>query len=366
MSNVLNSLNRHSLSLSYVTGDKYFGLGVQEKQQLYGLARNVYPATHSTNTAEQGVKIDATNHSTRTSITGITIQHLQQQLQQQGCATSNDHGTTTPTITVADAATSVVDDYSFSNVLTNINLSSPGNHSPGGTSISGNNCRHHLASDNVAKISNIRNNFLEWCGRSFHNKTEMYQAPNLDYETNLAPRAINYNCGGDTNTSSEWVVSNCFSPNGIYVKHDAYSHRRREVMKLGLGLMMMVVMCTIFGVTVSELKEANAALSNGGGGGGANVNGSGSSSNELNGMVPVPSTDFSSTRLEPITATLTPSASPTKVPDTLSPTKPPLSRSPVAGYYAVHIKSSDGTAWPARSPTTSRPTNVSIWLNHIP
>jgi hypothetical protein len=31
----------------------------------------------------------------------------------------------------------------------------------------------------------------------------------------------------------------------------------------------------------------------------------------------------------------------------------------VSGYYAVHIKTSDGTAWPTKSPVTSRPTNVS-------
>lgn len=336
-------------STLYVTGDRYFGLGEQEKQQLYGPSRNVSPSTITAKVAVQCATDNVTNQPTPVPNVGVTIE---QQRQQKGYESSdhqhispgntNKYAITTPTINVA--AASVVDDYSFTNVFTNINLSSPGNQcSPGGTSISG----HHLSSGNLAKRSNLRNNLMEWYNRSFQNKSDRYQPPNLDYETNLAPRGMNYSSGGgDTNSTSG---SNCFAPNGIYVKHDAYHHRRREVMKMGLGVMVMVVMCTIFGVRISELKKANAALPNGGGSGGS----------QLNGMVPAPSTDFSSTRIDPIAATVTPSASPTKIPDTLQPTKSPLTRSPVSGYYAVHIKTSDGTAWPTKSPVTSRPTNVS-------
>ena len=311
----------------------------------------MFPNAKATSTADQG----ASDKVTTPALNAGVIRQQQQgfvssnDLHSQSPRETNNHATTAPPIN-ATAMTVVVDDYSFSNVFTNINLSSPGNHSPGGISMGH---QHHLSPANVVKrTSNIRNNFVEWCGRSFHNKAERYQPPNLDYETNLAPRGVNYNCAGDAKNTSEWVVSNCFSPDGIYVKHDAYSHRRREVMKMGLGVMVMVVMCAIFGVTISELKKANAALPNGG----VNVGGGGGS--QLNGMVPVPSTDFSSTRLDPIATTSPPSGSPTKKPDTLSPTKSPLTRSPISGYYEVHIKKSDDTAWPTRSPVTLRPTNV--------
>ncbi len=309
------------------------------------------PDANTTSAADQG----ASNDTTPVPNACVVVQ--QQQQQHQGFVSSNDHhsasrgknnnhATAAPNIN-ATATTTVVDDYSFSNVFTNINLSSPGNQSPGGVSTSG----HPSPANVVKRTSHIRNNFVEWCGRSFYNKTERYQPPNLDYETNLAPRGVNYSCASDTNYTSEWVVSNCFSPNGIYVKDGIYSHRRREVMKMGLGVMVMVVMCTIFGVTISELKKASAALPNGG----VNVGGG----SQLNGMVPVPSTDFSSTRLDPIATTSPPSGSPTKTPATLSPTKSPLTRSPISGYYAVHMKKSDDTAWPTMSPITFRPTNVS-------
>lgn len=350
------------------TGDKYFGLSAPEKQQFYGPSRNdVTTAVTTTTTAE------AIN-------TGVSIQQHQdhnnaindhQGASMDSPGNNNNHSTlTTPTINAAAASSSVVDDYSFSNVFTNINLTSPGNQSPGGTLLSGH--HHHSSDHRVAKRSKIRDTLQEWYGRTFPDKTDKYTPPNLDYETNLAPRGVNYGGGGggggDTNSQSEWVVSNCFAPNGIYVKHDAYyTHRRRDVMKMSLGVMVMVVMCTIFGVTISELKKANAALPIGGG------NVGGGSGSQLNGMVPVPLTNLSSTRIEPITArpttlapaslapaTLAPSDSPTLAPLSLSPTKPQLTRSPVAGNYALHIKTSDGTEWPTRSPITSRPSNVSL------
>jgi hypothetical protein len=335
------------------TGDKYFGLGAQEKQQFYGPSRN-----------------DVTTAVTTTTNPSVSIQqhqdHHNKINDQQNTAmdspgNNNNHSTlTTPTINAA-APSSVVDDYSFSNVFTNINLTSPGNQSPGGTLLTGHHHHHHSSDHHIAKRSKIRDTLIEWYGRTFPNKADKYTPPNLDYETNLAPRGVNY--GGTTTSQNEWVVSNSFAPNGIYVKHDtSYTHRRREVMKMSLGVMVMVVMCTIFGVTISELKKANAAL--------PKVGGSGS---PLNGMVPVPLTDLSSTRIEPITArpttlapaslapaTLAPSDSPTLAPLSVSPTKPPLTRSPVAGNYALHVKTSDGTAWPTRSPRTSRPSNVSL------
>ena len=185
--------------------DQYYGLNAATRNELYG------PPPSD---VEQGGHQSIMNPRTPGSNPRTPGNHMVNQ------------ATTTP------GAAGVIDDYSFSNV----NLSSPtGVGSPGVVSPGG-----------QQPQSGSANTFLSSVFQVFaaSDKNSGYAPPQY-----LNPHD-----------------NSQFNPNGINKKRGFLS-KLTPPQKMGLGVLWMVVVCTIFGVTIGQLKKANQAnipLPNGG------------------------------------------------------------------------------------------------------
>ena len=275
--------------------DQYYGLNATTRNELYG------PPPSD---VEQGNHQSMMNPRTPGSNPRTPGNHMVNQ------------ATTTP------GGTGVIDDYSFSNV----NLSSPtGVGSPGG-----------VVSPGQPQSGSTSNTFLSSVFQVFASSDK-----NSGY---APPQYLN------PHDNSQ------FNPNGINKKRGLLS-KLTPPQKMGLGVLWMVVVCTIFGVTIGQLKKANQAipLPNGGGSGASQANG-------MDGIQLAPPVKdfptFSPTWEETPAPTPSPSDSPTVQPTTEEPTLNPITPSPIAGYHGIHGKANDGTIHPTRSPITSAPSNA--------
>jgi len=275
--------------------DQYYGLNAATRNELYG-----HPPTSLD--VEQGQSMSM-NPRTPGSNPRTPGNHMVNQ------------ATTTP------GGTGVIDDYSFSNV----NLSSP-------TGVVG--------SPGVVSPGQPQsaNSFLS-------SVFQVFAAS--DKNSGYAPSQY----------LNPHVNNSQFNPNGINKKRGLLS-RLTPPQKMGLGVLWMVVVCTIFGVTIGQLKKANQAipLPNGGSGSGA------SQANGMDGIQLAPPVKdfptFSPTWEETPVPTPSPSDAPTLTPTTEQPTLNPITPSPIAGYHGIHGKANDGTVHPTRSPITSAPSNA--------
>mmetsp|Transcript_32718 Transcript_32718/g.59059 ORF Transcript_32718/g.59059 Transcript_32718/m.59059 type:complete len:810 (+) Transcript_32718:121-2550(+) len=323
--------------------EKYYGLNPGEKQEFYGPT----PTTTSGNNPsadEQGGRtkpgMPAQQQAAGSADNGTPIQndsnpndnnnggHLNTNIYQQASSMNNAG--------YYNAATA--DDYSFSNV----NLSSPGVSSPGihPTNPNGLNGSNHGA-------ASIRDVFVQKWTKLFAtpaNKNQAYLPPNMNSETNIAP------------TSNEWypnspkvTFTNDFHPNGIQEKKNGFWNNLSPAQKIGVGLIWVGVVCTIFGVTISELKKVSGGNASGGDNGG---------SSQVQGMAQLVDTPSPTPWLDTLEPTLKPTLRPSERPTTRSPTKNPVTPAPIAGYHAIHGKANDGTEHPTRSPVTARPSGL--------
>ena len=238
-------------------------------------------------------------------------------------ASMNSAGYYTTNANVTTDMVAAADDYSFSNV--DLGYLPPGvtfqGYTPPG-----------MINANKEGKGSFRDKLLQWCIRalaetsSSNNNTHGHLPPNMN------------------DRSCDWGVANGIRLDGMNKKQGGLG----STQKLGLGLLLMVVVCTIFGVVVSEVKKANADT---------NVGHEGS---QLHGLVPVvqlsPPAPVPSANptLQP---SISPTLEPTTPPTTPSPTKMPVTESPIADNYAAHSKTnfeSDGITRPTRSPVTNR------------
>lgn len=280
--------------------DQYYGLNATTRNELYGP-----PPPTNMSDVEQGGHHSSMNPRTPGSNPRTPGNHMVNQ------------ATTTP-----GGGTGVIDDYSFSNV----NLSSPNGvvGSPGG-----------VVSPGQPQSGSTSNTFLSSVFQVFASDKNSGYAP---------PQYLNPHDNPHIN------------PNGINKKRGLLS-KLTPPQKMGLGVLWMVVVCTIFGVTIGQLKKANQAI--------PLPNGSGSGASQANGMDGIqlapPVKDFptfSPTWEETPVPTPSPSDAPTLTPTTEEPTLNPITPSPIAGYHGIHGKANSGTVHPTRSPITSAPSNA--------
>ena len=132
-----------------------------------------------------------------------------------------------------------------------------------------------------------------------------------------------------------------------------YLSRLSSTQKMSLGILWMVVVCTVFGVTINQLNKANAANSNGEGGQGGAAQAYGVQLAPPNDFDNIPT--FNPTYYEPTPA---PSDESTYQPTTPPPSRMPITSSPISGYHSIHGKRHDGTIHPTRIPTTMKPTDA--------
>jgi hypothetical protein len=182
------------------------------------------------------------------------------------------------------------------------------------------------------KRAHVRNNLLPgWVSGFIPGRSQNGGMPSyMTSETNIAPRgsSTGYN-------SSEWFAGSpkvtfdtSFNPNGVRKRGIAgHWERLSPAKKVSAGVILVVLVCTIMGVAVSETKKNYAAREN---------------------------AALALAMTNPPTPSPTPE--PTNVP-TLTPTdRPTRTRSPIAGNGGLHGKDSDGTSRPTRMPITMTPT----------
>ena len=196
------------------------------------------------------------------------------------------------------------------------------------------------------KRAHVRDSFLpRWLtgmksGKSHDNNN--FGPPMSPYEMNIAPKG-----SSTASSSSEWfsssqkgsgVFDTSFHPNnGVVRKRGGMAghwERLSPAKKVSIGVILVALVCTIMGVSVSETRKNHAAREK-------------AALALAMANQPTPS----------------PTSGPTDVPSlapTDPPTKVPSSRSPVAGYASVHGKDSDGTSRPTRSPITMPPTRSPV------
>ena len=304
--------------------EKYYGLKPGEKQDLYGPPQPTDIDTERIGTnpfedAEQGVEVNL-------------VMPAQQRRQQPG--SDARHGTPVQTTKMYDTAPSMnnsrhVDDFSFSNINLSTPSNSPGASSPGGRPTTPRSDGNATSPD--GKYARLQ----KWIGTltgSSGNDGPGYLPPNMTMETNIAPRP--------RNDPAEWhpdsprvTFTNDFGP-GCVTKKDGYWNGLGTMQKMGVATVWVALVCTIFGVMISQL----------GGNGVDDGEGGASKAVGVPGTIDAPA---------PVT-----SWPETHEPTTSRPTMKPATDAPIGGYYAVHSKERDGTPRPTRSPVTPRPTNI--------
>lgn len=156
-------------------------------------------------------------------------------------------------------------------------------------------------------------------------------------ETNISPRV--------RGSSSEWYAQSpkvsfdtSFNPDGA---RGIAGHWKRlsPAKKISVGVIFVVLVCTLMGVVVSETKKESVAKENA-----AFVV-------TVETHQPTPSPTMHTTSQATDFSTLDPTYHPTR-----KPTREPISRSPIAGNGNMHAKDSDGTRRPSRMPITMKPT----------
>jgi len=185
------------------------------------------------------------------------------------------------------------------------------------------------------KRAQVRNNILPgWVSGFISGRSQNGNMPSYTTsEMNIAPR------GSNTGYSSEWFAGSpkvtfdtYFNPNGVRKRGIAgHWERLSPAKRVSVGVITVVLVCTIMGVAVTETMKNYAA--------GENAALALAITNP-----PTPSPTFEPTK------------SPTRMPITDRPTRHPISRSPVAMNGGLHGKSSDGTPRPSRMPITMSPT----------
>ncbi|KAL9187298.1 hypothetical protein ACHAXT_001401 [Thalassiosira profunda] len=334
--------------------DEYYGLNARQKHDLYGGPPPPPPpssnAVGGTNPfdPEEGAPIPTREGPVSIHSVNST---LDSDIYQQAAAGRNGGHYTTATGTPGGAPFVApmnnrwkVDDYSFSNV----NLSSP-----------------------VETVSPLTAN------RKTAHVRDTQGDDRLHPDTNIAPRSTN---GGEWHPRSPGVTFECFQPQAR--KRRGYWANLSPRKKMAVGAVWVAFVCVIFGVTISELRKANApADANPGANADAipvvtEVGGDGVGDDPVQDVETVgkmqrapPAPDADPTGFptpwpdtdEPSAVptnhpTAHPTARPTNVPTTARPTDVPTTASPVAqgnigGYQAIHSKAYDGTSHPSKSPT---------------
>ena len=285
------------------------GIGANKKHPLSdSRAMSVLQGHHSHGINQNIVNVNGNKHGPL----NTSIYHQ--------AASMNSAGYYATNANVNSDMVAAVDDYSFSNI-------DLGNWPPGVT-LQGN-TPPGMTNANKEGKGNFRDKLLQWCisalteTSSSSNNTHGHLPPNMN------------------DRSCDWGVANGIKLNGMNKKQGGLG----STQKLGLGLLLMVLVCTIFGVMVSELKKVNTV---------SNV---GHEGNQLSGFVPAVQLAPAAPVPSP-NPTLWPSISPIEEPTTPSPTKMPVTESPISDNYAAHSKTnleSDGITRPTRSPVTNRP-----------
>lgn len=158
----------------------------------------------------------------------------------------------------------------------------------------------------------------------------------------------------------EWCINNLSSKSSSTIdpfthhrygmtKKDGWWDRQSLGRKMGVGLIWMILMCTIFGVTVSQLKSNNS------------VPPEKEESNTLRAFDDTSGLNMSDIYLAPpapeFEPTTFPTGMPTEEPTLPQPTMMPVTESPIAQNYLVHSKTSGMTVTrPTFPPVTSKPT----------
>ena len=157
----------------------------------------------------------------------------------------------------------------------------------------------------------------------------------------------------------EWCINNLSSKSSSTIdpfthhrygktKKDGWWDRQSPVQKMGVGLIWMILMCTIFGVTVSQMRSNNSATSEK------------EESNALRAFDDNSGLNMSDIHLAPpapeVEPTTFPTGMPTEEPTLPQPTMMPVTESPIAQNYLVHSKTSGMTITrPTFPPVTSKP-----------
>lgn len=160
----------------------------------------------------------------------------------------------------------------------------------------------------------------------------------------------------------EWCINNLSSSSSTIdpITHHRYGVTKKDgwwdcqspVRKMGVGLIWMILLCTIFGVTVSQLKSNNGVPSE-------------KEENTLRAFVDTSGLNMSDIYLAPPAPELEPELEPTTFPTGMpteestlpQPTMMPVTESPIAQNYLVHLKTSGMTVTRRTfSPVTSKPT----------
>ncbi|EJK67418.1 hypothetical protein THAOC_11552, partial [Thalassiosira oceanica] len=244
----------------------------------------------------------------------------------------------------------VVDDFSFSNV----NLSSPaGVESPGGT-------------DPATSGSLSANNFNKKGGQ-----TSSGLAPPRDGEpwSYGSPR-VTFEDAKSSSRGRRRGAGN--SSSGAA----AFWNRQTTGRKMGIVVAAAAVVCTAMGLAMGQINNnnsrdqsgaASSAASPGYRPNGDRAVGMGGLDEHGQESIELAPPVFLAPKVDdtpsptPWPETEEPTAKPTEVPTarpTYWPTHPPITLSPVKGYFAIHSKSYDATPSPTREPTTPRPTTL--------
>ena len=157
----------------------------------------------------------------------------------------------------------------------------------------------------------------------------------------------------------EWCINNLSSKSSSTIdpfthhrygktKKDGWWDRQSPVRKMGVGLIWMILMCTIFGVTLSQLKSNNSVPSEK------------EESNALRAFDDTSGLNMNDIYLAPpapeVEPTTFPTGMPTEEPTLPQPTMMPVTESPIAQNYLVHSKTSGMTVTrPTFPPVTSKP-----------
>ncbi|KAL7546605.1 hypothetical protein ACHAWF_009986, partial [Thalassiosira exigua] len=316
--------------------EQYYGLNPREKRDIYGppAAASAPPAGANPFDLEQP----------RSEVKSISDQRsngLDDDIYKQAASSNHTGQYNSAAPATAASSLAVVDDYSFSNV----NLSSPGKdhsgHNPNrpsyrwGPSTPG-------AETNGADGAK---GFLafKWLDNAFggssssKNQDGGYLPPGITADTNIAPRSPRVSFENDFGPA-------CFRND----KGKRYWARLSPAQRIGAGVIWVALLCTIFGVTVSEVKKANANR--------AVEERARAQAQAMLDLQAIPEPTY----IPSSVPSSEPTGYPTARPTTPAPTRKPVTPSPTAqgniqGYGGVHGKTYDGTAHPTRSPITAAP-----------
>lgn len=148
------------------------------------------------------------------------------------------------------------------------------------------------------------------------NESIGYNPPhNITSDTNIAP-PIRGSSQDWWSTTPKVTFDAGYGGNGG--KKNSRWNRLSSAQKIGAGVTWVALMCTLMGVTISELNKSNKSNDNG-------------QSSSATGFMPV--MDFVTDM-----PTAIPSLGPTMMPVTSRPTRAPVTRSPVSGYSYIHGK----------------------------